>query len=122
MIDKRIKELRISNGLTQKDLAAFLGLTPKMISFYELGQRTPPSDIILKLAEKFNVSTDYLLGNKIDIQKEGITPKRPKELTKLIEQEEYTLNGRIATQEDKDKLAAIIEALYWDAKEKNKRK
>lgn len=67
LIDKRIKELRINNDLTQKDLAIFLGLTPKMISFYELGQRTPPSDIILKLAEKFNVSTDYLLGNSNDI-------------------------------------------------------
>lgn len=62
MIDRRIKELRLSNGLTQKDLSDYLGLTPKMISFYELGQRVPPSDIILKLAEKFHVSTDYLLG------------------------------------------------------------
>ena len=49
--------------MTQKDLAEYLNLTPKMISFYELGQRVPPSDIILKLAERFNVSTDYLLGN-----------------------------------------------------------
>lgn len=64
MIEKRIKELRIENNMTQKDLADYLGLTPKMISFYELGQRVPPSDIILKLAEKFNVSTDYLLGNE----------------------------------------------------------
>ena len=64
MISRRIKELRLSHELTQKDLADYLGLTPKMISFYELGQRIPPSDIILKLAEKFHVSTDYLLGNE----------------------------------------------------------
>ena len=63
MIEKRIKELRLSNDMTQKDLADYLGLTPKMVSFYELGQRVPPSDIILKLADKFGVSTDYLLGN-----------------------------------------------------------
>lgn len=63
MIDKRIKQLRTENNLTQKDLAEYLNLTPKMVSFYELGQRTPPSDIILKLAEKFSVTTDYLLGN-----------------------------------------------------------
>lgn len=62
VIGIRIKELRIENSLTQKELADFLNLTPKMISFYELGQRTPPSDIIIKLSEKFGVSTDYLLG------------------------------------------------------------
>ena len=62
VIGTRIKELRIENSLTQKELADFLNLTPKMISFYELGQRTPPSDIIIKLSEKFGVSTDYLLG------------------------------------------------------------
>ena len=64
MISRKIKELRLSHDLTQKDLADYLNLTPKMVSFYELGQRVPPSDIILKLAEKFHVSTDYLLGNE----------------------------------------------------------
>lgn len=39
-----------------------LGLTPKMISFYELGGRYPPHDILTKLAAIFNVSSDYLLG------------------------------------------------------------
>ena len=63
MISQRIRELRLANELTQKELSDYLGLTPKMISFYELGQRVPPSDILLKLAEKFQVSTDYLLGN-----------------------------------------------------------
>lgn len=63
MINKRIKQLRTTNNLTQKELADYLGLTPKMISFYELGQRVPPSDIIIKLSQKFGVTTDYLLGN-----------------------------------------------------------
>lgn len=63
MISKRIKELRIENDITQKELAEYLNLTPKMISFYELGQRVPPSDIIIKLSKKFNVTTDYLLGS-----------------------------------------------------------
>ena len=63
MIGQRIRELRLADKLTQKELSDYLGLTPKMVSFYELEQRVPPSDIILKLAEKFQVSTDYLLGN-----------------------------------------------------------
>lgn len=62
MIGKIIKELRTNQKLTQKELAESLNLTPKMVSFYELGQRTPPSDIIIKLSKIFDVSTDYLLG------------------------------------------------------------
>ena len=62
-IGRRIKRLRLEYQLTQKTLADKLSLTPKMISFYELGQRLPPLDIILKLANIFQVSTDYLLGN-----------------------------------------------------------
>ena len=48
--------------MTQKELSNKLGLTPKMISFYESSQRMPPVDIILKLVSLFNVSSDYLLG------------------------------------------------------------
>jgi transcriptional regulator with XRE-family HTH domain len=63
MISKRIKELRTEKDVTQRELANYLNLTPKMISFYESGERFPPHDIILKLSEYFNISTDYLLGN-----------------------------------------------------------
>ena len=62
MVGKIIRELRIEKGITQNELSNYLGLTPKMISFYELGERFPPYDIINKLADYFNVSTDYLLG------------------------------------------------------------
>ena len=61
-IESRIKDLRIENNYTQRELAAKIGLTPKMISFYEKGERVPPLDIIVKLVQIFNVSSDYLLG------------------------------------------------------------
>ena len=63
MLGKRLRALREDRRQTQKELADYLGLTPKMISFYELGQRTPPADILLKLADCYDVSVDYLLGN-----------------------------------------------------------
>ena len=62
MIGKIIRELRMEKGVTQNDLSNYLGLTPKMISFYELEERFPPHDIITGLADFFDVSTDYLLG------------------------------------------------------------
>lgn len=61
-IGNRIKSLRLQTGYTQKELSEKIGLTPKMISFYEKSERTPPIDIVLKLVSIFNVSSDYLLG------------------------------------------------------------
>lgn len=64
MLGQKIKQLRLDNDITQKELADFLGVTPKAISFYELGQRMPSPEMILKMANKFNVTTDFLLGNE----------------------------------------------------------
>lgn len=62
MLGKRIKELRKKKGITQKKLASYLGISDRAVGYYESGQRTPPPDILQKIADFFNVSTDYLLG------------------------------------------------------------
>ncbi len=62
LIGNRIKTLRTQSHITQRELAEKIGLTPKMISFYEKSERIPPADIIIKFVEIFNVSADYLLG------------------------------------------------------------
>lgn len=70
-IGERIKKHRLKNNLTQKELSVQLGLTSKMISFYENDERTPPADILVKLSKIFAVSTDYLLGLSED-KKDGV--------------------------------------------------
>lgn len=62
MTGSQIKKQRLKYKLTQKELSQHLGLTPKMISFYENNERIPPADILIKLSQIFNVTTDYLLG------------------------------------------------------------
>ncbi len=62
MLNEKIKNLRIVHDITQADLAKYLGVTPKAVSFYELGQREPSNETLVLLAKKFNVTTDYLLG------------------------------------------------------------
>lgn len=57
-----LKELRLQHGMTQKDLAAKVGVTKSVISYYELSERSPSPEILIKLANIFHVSTDYLLG------------------------------------------------------------
>lgn len=58
----RLKELRLQAGLTQKQLAEQIGITKSVVSFYELRERTPSPDVLIKLASIFHVTTDYLLG------------------------------------------------------------
>ncbi len=59
---RRIRELREDNDLTQKQLAEKLNCSQQVYSNYELGQRDVPTDILIKLAKFYNVSTDYILG------------------------------------------------------------
>ena len=58
----RIKDLRIENGLTQKELAKILQSSDKNIWAYENGVASPPIDILIAYANYFGVSTDYILG------------------------------------------------------------
>ena len=62
MLGQRIKQLRQEHDITQKELADFLGVTPKAVSFYELGQRMPSNEMILKLAQKFVLKVNFLLN------------------------------------------------------------
>jgi len=59
---KRLKELRTNFGLTQAQLAERIGVTKSVISFYELQERCPSPDVLIKLSRIFHVTTDYLLG------------------------------------------------------------
>lgn len=59
---KRLRELREAKGLTQLQLAENLEIGRVSVSNYENGDRTPDIDLIIKFADFFDVSTDYLLG------------------------------------------------------------
>lgn len=58
----QLKELREQRGISQTELANFLGVVRSTVCQYEKGNRMPDSNILCKLADYFNVSVDYLLG------------------------------------------------------------
>ena len=58
----RLRLLRQSKGLTQKQLAENLNLTKSVVSAYETDMRLPSYDVLIKISNIFGVSTDYLLG------------------------------------------------------------
>jgi transcriptional regulator with XRE-family HTH domain len=58
-----LSDLRNKSNITQKELANILGVSRGTIGMYEIGQRDPDTETLKKLAQYFNVSIDYLLGN-----------------------------------------------------------
>ena len=60
----RLKELRKQQNITQKDISDYLQTSQQTYSRYEKGQREPDIATIIKLADFFNVSVDYLLGRE----------------------------------------------------------
>ena len=57
----RLKEIREDKNLKQKDISKMLNVSQVAYSYYEIGKRQIPIDILKKLAKIYNVSTDYLL-------------------------------------------------------------
>lgn len=64
ILGDKLKTLRTAKKMSQKDLAERIGIAKSVISFYESGDRFPSYDVLIKIAQIFNVSTDYLLDVK----------------------------------------------------------
>ncbi|WP_051350727.1 helix-turn-helix domain-containing protein [Caloramator sp. ALD01] len=62
MFGSRLKMLREEKGLKQKDLAKIIGISDRTIGMYEQGRREPDFETLIKIADHFGVTTDYLLG------------------------------------------------------------
>jgi len=61
MLSKQIVQLRKKKGMSQSQLAKALAVSPSAIGMYEQGRRVPTLDIIIAMAQLFEVSLDYLL-------------------------------------------------------------
>ena len=57
-----IKTLRLEHNLSQRKLGEILGFSNQTVSFWEIGRLEPNIDTLIKIAQYFEVSCDYLLG------------------------------------------------------------
>lgn len=85
----KLKELRIKQGLSQKQVADKLNLSPSIISGYETGERTPSAENILALSYLYKCTTDYLLGKPADtphviLETQGLSDKQIQAIQTLI--------------------------------------
>lgn len=59
---KRLRDLREDKDLTQTDIAKILGMSQTGYSKYETGENDIPTQILIKLADYYDTSVDYILG------------------------------------------------------------
>jgi transcriptional regulator with XRE-family HTH domain len=80
----RIAALRKDQGMTQVQLAEFLGLTQQMIASYEVGRRRVPVSLLAQIAETLAVSLEELIGKK-DVQpaRRGPAPKLQQQIERI---------------------------------------
>lgn len=62
---KRLEDLRLDHDLTQQQVADYLGCQREVYRRYEKGTRELPLDFLIKLADYYHVSTDYLLDHQM---------------------------------------------------------
>ena len=87
MLDKRLRELRQGRGLNQEELGRRVGASKQSVSNWENGNIMPSVDILVRLADFFGVSTDYLLGREHQrtLDTTGLTEQQLTHLQMLID-------------------------------------
>lgn len=74
MIGQRIRDLRKQKRMSQTELAKSAGVSQTTVTAWETGKAEPSSSAVARLADIFNVTTDYLLGrpNKQETKKDDV--------------------------------------------------
>ncbi len=106
MFSDRLKKLRDENNVSQFDLSNYLGISQQALSKWENEKTEPDNDSLVKIANYFNVSTDYLLGNS---ESKQIEKPYDNDLEKVLFSKAKDLSD-----EDKKAVLGIINALKKD--------
>lgn len=138
-IGENIKRLRAMHGLSQKELAQIAGVSDKAVSTWENGTKEPRMGAVQKIADHFGLKKSNLIednGLEINITPapasgdlptvsptgQKIDARTRRQLEKVLDDDNLTYNGVVLDGDDKEKVKKALELIFWDVKEKNKRK
>lgn len=132
MFGKRIRKLRLEQNLKQKDLAAKLGISTSSVGMYEREERQPDAETLKKIADFFNTSIDYILGNSDKRDHSELTYKDNHNIAKTLdilkdqinnnESGELNYNGIEVTDDDAELLMDALDMALRRIKKKHKEK
>ena len=103
MFRERLQKRRLKKGVSQTTVAQHLNITRQAYNHYETGQRQPTQEVLIKLADYFGVSVDYLLG-RTDVPNPAESP---------LDGVEFAFYGEIKdlTDEEREDLADFVKYL-----------
>jgi len=114
---ERLKELRIKKGASREDVALFVGLSWHTIAKWEVGKRDPDTSAVMRLAEYFGVTTDYLLG-KVDspgdvlvYEREITSEDYKRELIGDPTMDEINDNLKLMTPEEREAIRRLTQSI-----------
>ncbi|RTE09310.1 helix-turn-helix domain-containing protein [Paenibacillus whitsoniae] len=122
-IGANIKRFRKERKLTQVELAEKSSLSRSYLADIEGDRYNPSVETLKSIAEALNIPTHHLLDEDNAPPPVWATSKDLRDFKKmLLEDTPVMFDGVPLDQEDKDKVMKVMEAIFWDAKKKNKRK
>lgn len=128
---KRLSKLREEKGWSQYELATRLGIQRPRYNAWEQGKAQPRAEMLNKIAELFDVSTDYLLGHdearknisvNLTDAPDWATTKDIRDFKKMLEEDEPVMFDGVPIDGDaKRRVMDVLTGLFWEAKEMNKK-
>lgn len=118
---QRLSKLRNSHGLSQPQLADKLNVSQSTVAMWESGKRNINNDDLIKIAQLFHVTTDYILGN--DQTPEWATKKDSLDLKDFIEGNlvaGMTYDGESLTDDENERVKLAMIQVFWDKRKKER--
>jgi len=121
----RLKKLREDAGMTQVELGQLVGVSERVLGYYESNDRFPKKpETLQKISEVFHVSIDSLVGRDGDFIKNageqyGYTGGR--QAKEVLHDVQALFAGGELPEEDRDEFFRLVAEMYFDAKQKNKK-
>lgn len=106
----KLKKLREKRDLLQKDLSKDLNIATSTIGMYEQGRREPDNTTLKKIANYFDVSTDYLLDNTKPLSKNEEQLKEKEILKKLLIENGYMKKNEDLSDQELKNLIEFVKA------------
>lgn len=93
MLGSRLKALRKEKSITQKELSKHLGVSDRTVGYYETDERFPPADVLIKIADYFDISLDALFDrdNIYRYSKSYFEANLSNSLNKFLKEEDYVI-------------------------------
>ncbi len=115
----KLSYLRKKEKMSQEQLANKLNISPSTVGMYETAKRQPDNEMVTKIANLFNVSTDYLLDNdlkdvNVSEDNKKLVQSLAEGLTNPLNKALYSKASELKNDRDKEAVLKVIEAFIND--------